>query len=72
VLGPIDSNPAVAVTTGPAPYFFVVDQRRLGRGNGGGPTRGQILRVNPFGLPANGYLPIYEDYTRSGNKFPIQ
>ena len=32
-------------TTRPAPFFFVVDQRRLGRGQGGGPTRGQLLRV---------------------------
>jgi hypothetical protein len=72
VLGPIDSNQESKVTPGPAPYFFVVDQRRLGRGQGGGPTRGQIIRVNPFGLAANGYLPIYEDYSRSGNLFPIQ
>jgi hypothetical protein len=72
LLGPIDSPQEAKVTPGPAPYFFVVDQRRLGRGQGGGPTRGQIVRVNPFGLQANGYLPIYEDYQRSGNRFPIQ
>jgi hypothetical protein len=72
VLGPIDSNQDMAITAGPAPFFFVVDQRRLGRGQGGGPTRGQIVRVNPFGLVANGYLPVYEDYGRSGGLFPIQ
>ena len=54
------------------PFFFVVDQRRLGTGQGGGPTRGQIVRVKPFGLAANGYLPVYEDYTASGGLFPIQ
>ena len=30
------------------------------------------MRVNPFGLVANGYLPVYEDYARSGALFPIQ
>ena len=58
------------MTPGPAPYFFVVDQRRLGRGQGGGPTRGQIVRVNPFGLAANGYLPIYEDYIAQRQPVP--
>jgi hypothetical protein len=74
VLGPIDSNQQAMVTTNAAPYFFVVDQRRLGRGQGGGATRGQIVRVNPFGLATtnNGYLPVYEDYQRSGGLFPIQ
>jgi hypothetical protein len=73
VLSPIDSNPATTVTTKPAPFFFVVDQRRLGRGQGGGPTRGQIVRVNPFGQPTNiGFLPSYEDYQRSSGLFPIQ
>jgi hypothetical protein len=57
----------------PVPFFFVVDQRRLGTGQGGGATRGQILRVNPFGQPTTvGYLPSYEDYQRSGGLFPIQ
>ena len=61
------------MTPGPAPFFFVVDQRRLGRGQGGGPTRGQIVRVSPFGLRGHtGFLPIYEDYSRSGGLFPIQ
>jgi hypothetical protein len=74
VLSPIDSNPQAAVlVTKPAPFFFVVDQRRLGAGQGGGPTRGQIVRVNPFGQATSvGYLPAYEDYSRSGGLFPIQ
>ena len=57
-----------------APYFFVVDQRRLGRGQGGGATRGQIVRVNPFGQPTSigGFLPTYEDYMRTNGLFPIQ
>ncbi len=74
LLGPIDSNPSeMVMSVKAAPFFFVVDQRRLGRGQGGGPTRGQIVRVNPFGLATtNGYLPIYEDYQRSSGLFPIQ
>jgi hypothetical protein len=73
VLSPIDSNQVSTVTMKPVPFFFVVDQRRLGTGQGGGPTRGQILRVNPFGQPTTvGYLPAYEDYQRSGGLFPIQ
>jgi hypothetical protein len=73
VLGPIDSNRADMITDKAAPFFFVVDQRRLGTGQGGGPTRGQIVRVNPFGLAAtNGYLPVYEDYHASNGLFPIQ
>jgi hypothetical protein len=72
VLGPIDSTRLDMLTTKAAPYFFVVDQRRLGTGQGGGPTRGQIVRVNPFGLAANGYLPVYEDYHTSNGLFPIQ
>ena len=54
VVGPADS--LAQVTTGtptpPAyevPYLFVVDQHRLGREQGGGPTRGQLLRINPLG-----------------------
>lgn len=74
VLGPVDSNPASNVMVSqPAPFFFVVDQRRLGTGQGGGPTRGQIVRVSPFGFPTTvGFLPTYEDYQRSGGLFPIQ
>jgi hypothetical protein len=80
VLGPIDSLPQ---TTSPppsyeAPYLFVVDQRRLGRSQGGGPTRGQLVRINPVGFSVTigtapaGLQPVYEDYTKSGNLFPIQ
>jgi hypothetical protein len=74
VLGPVDSIPKEAVAATPAAnYFFVVDQRRLGRSQGGGPTRGQIVRVSPVGYStSNGNQPIYEDYTRSGGLFPIQ
>jgi len=79
VLGPIDSLPQTAGTTPlfEAPYLFVVDQRRLGRAQGGGPTRGQLVRINPIGYSvtignAMGVQPTYEDYTRSGNLFPIQ
>ena len=79
ILGPIDSNNAATNVTTAAPYFFVVDQRRLGRGQGGGATRGQIVRVNPFGQPTaaitgttTGLLPTYEDYMRTGGLFPIQ
>jgi hypothetical protein len=73
VLGPFDSRAMGTMAGTPAPYLFVVDQRRLGRGQGGGPTRGQIVRVNPFGLASsNGNSPIYEDFQRSGGQFPIQ
>jgi hypothetical protein len=73
VLGPFDSIPKDAVNAAAANYFFVVDQRRLGRSQGGGPTRGQIVRVSPFGLSdSNGSQPIFEDYQRSGGLFPIQ
>ncbi|HVV49775.1 MAG TPA: hypothetical protein VHO06_08960, partial [Polyangia bacterium] len=83
ILGPVDS--LAQVTTGTAvppaseaPYLFVVDQRRLGLEQGGGPTRGQLLRINPFGFQSTvgsaqtGYQPIFEDYTASGGLFPIQ
>ncbi len=82
VVGPVDS--ITQLTTGSpaaplyeAPYLFVVDQRRLGREQGGGPTRGQLLRINPFGYTSTvntvtGYQPIFEDYTASGGLFPIQ
>ena len=56
-----------------APYLMVVDQRRLGRGQGGGPTRGQLLRINPFGYAATyGYQPWFEDFQHSNSLFPIQ
>jgi hypothetical protein len=83
IVGPVDS--LGQVTTGTpappgyeAPYLFVVDQRRLGGSQGGGPTRGQLLRINPFGYAATvgsaptGYQPIFEDYNTSGGLFPIQ
>jgi hypothetical protein len=55
-----------------------VDQHRLGRAQGGGPTRGQLLRINPVsyavtvGSAPTGYQPIFEDYNASGGLFPIQ
>jgi hypothetical protein len=73
VLGPIDARAAVANNTFEAPYLFIVDQRRLGRGQGGGPTRGQLLRIQPAGFEgAKGLQPIVEDFQRSGGVFPIQ
>ncbi|HVZ87609.1 MAG TPA: hypothetical protein VHG72_11615 [Polyangia bacterium] len=80
MLGPVDSLTQTtpgAVDTAEAPYLFVVDQRRLGLEQGGGPTRGQLLRINPFGYTSTvgsftGYQPIFEDYTASGGLFPIQ
>ena len=82
VLGPVDSQAQVTSGTAPfsneAPYLFVVDQRRLGLSQGGGPTRGQLLRINPFtynvsiGVSPASYLPIFEDYNASGGLFPIQ
>jgi hypothetical protein len=79
MLGPFDSNlasnPAGTPTT-EAPYLFVVDQRRLGRSQGGGPTRGQLLRIHPRGYaitaPVPGYQPWFEDLNHSANLFPIQ
>ncbi len=82
VIGPVDS--LAQVTTGvatpayEAPYLFVVDQRRLGGSQGGGPTRGQLVRINPFGYTSSvgsaptGYQPIFDDYNASGGLFPIQ
>ena len=68
-------GPFTAVTSG-VPYLFVVDQRRLGLSQGGGPTRGQLLRINPRGelvtSPAPGAEPWYEDLNHSANLFPIQ
>jgi hypothetical protein len=77
VLGPFDSNPQTDTSsTGEVPYLFVVDQRRLGRSQGGGPTRGQLLRIHPRGFPVSspvaGAQPWYEDLSHSANLFPIQ
>jgi hypothetical protein len=83
VIGPVDSLAQVTSGTPPAPlyeapYVFVVDQHRLGREQGGGPTRGQLLRINPLGYASTvgsaptGYQPIFEDYNASGGLFPIQ
>jgi hypothetical protein len=73
VLGPFDAanQPMTEV-----PYLFVVDQRRLGRTQGGGPTRGQLLRIHPRGfavsVPTTGNQPWFEDLSHSQNQFPIQ
>jgi hypothetical protein len=82
VLGPVDSlaqvTTGIATPTYEVPYLFVVDQHRLGREQGGGPTRGQLLRINPLGYSVTigsapvGYQPIFEDYNASGGLFPIQ
>jgi hypothetical protein len=77
VLGPIDSSPQDGSVSSEVPYLFVVDQRRLGVGLGGGPTRGQLLRIHPRGqlstlTSTQGLLPIFDDYTRSGGLFPVQ
>ncbi|HEY5088412.1 MAG TPA: hypothetical protein VIK30_00500, partial [Polyangia bacterium] len=82
VLGPVDSQTQVQGVNTPVgyseqPYLFVVDARRLGRGQGGGPTRGQLLRIHPVGFTssvglATGLQPIFQDYTASGGLFPIQ
>jgi hypothetical protein len=73
VLGPIDAPLTATLGKYEAPYLFIVDQRRLGRGQGGGPTRGQLLRIQPAGFEgAKGLQPIVEDFQRSGGIFPIQ
>jgi hypothetical protein len=81
VVGPVDSQTQLTGTPPPGfaeqPYLFVVDQRRLGREQGGGPTRGQFLRIHPLGYTssigvATGYQPIFQDYTASNGVFPIQ
>jgi hypothetical protein len=73
VLGPFDSRAtAMPASTYEAPYLFVVDQRRLGRGTGGGATRGQLVRINPIFDTSKGFQPIAEDFQRSGGLFPIQ
>jgi hypothetical protein len=75
-LGPVDALPQQANDyVGEVPYLFVVDQRRLGRTQGGGPTRGQLLRIHPLGFRVAvppGLQPWYEDFQHSGNLFPIQ
>jgi hypothetical protein len=77
LLGPFDAaNPTTGKLTAEVPYLFVVDQRRLGRSQGGGPTRGQLLRIHPMGYqvptPVTGYAPWFEDQSHSQNLFPIQ
>jgi hypothetical protein len=78
VLGPMTAATQTNDTAmGEVPYVFVVDQRRLGAGLGGGPTRGQLLRIDPRGYSstlttAGGNQPIYDDYTRSNSLFPVQ
>jgi hypothetical protein len=75
-LGPVDSLPQSGENyVGEVPYLFVVDQRRLGRTQGGGPTRGQLLRIHPLGYQVptpKGLQPWYEDFAHSGDTFPIQ
>jgi hypothetical protein len=77
VVGPVDSQPQTESSGFEAPYLFVVDRRRVGGGQAGGSTRGQVVRIHPFegGAQvgtATGFQPIYEDYNRSGGLFPIQ
>lgn len=78
VLGPFDAQAPSATNPNQAdvPYLFVVDQLRLGRTAGGGRTRGQLLRIQPRGQaitsPTAGSQPWFEDFTRSGELFPIQ
>jgi hypothetical protein len=81
VLGPFNANTTATTaggitTTAEVPYLFVVDQRRLGRTQGGGPTRGQLLRIHPLGFaistPVAGSQPWFEDLSHSNNLFPIQ
>lgn len=78
VVGPIlvgpNSTTAGASNPDRVPYLFVVDQRRLGRSQGGGPTRGQLLRIHPLGLAdTNGaHEAWFEDLSHSNNEFPMQ
>ena len=81
VYGPIDALAQMTPFTGTQTeerYLFVVDQRRLGRSQGGAPTRGQLLRIHPLGYSTTvgsaptGSQPIFEDYNASGGLFPIQ
>ena len=72
VLGPIDSNPA-STCHGQSRRRRSSSSSTSGAsepGRAGGPTRGQIVRVNPFGLATNGYLPVYEDYHAQRRAFP--
>jgi hypothetical protein len=75
-LGPVDALPQSGQNyVGELPYLFVVDQRSLGRTQGGGPTRGQLLRIHPLGytVPSpQGYQPTYQDQAMSVNTFPIR
>ncbi len=77
VYGPIDAQTQTSDLTSEQRYLFVVDQRRLGRAQGGAATRGQLLRIHPLGYSvtvgaATGTQPIFQDYTTSGGVFPIQ
>lgn len=78
VVGPILVGPNTTTMDMPnpslVPYLFVVDQRRLGRSQGGGPTRGQLLRIHPLGLAdTNGaHEAWFEDLSHSNNEFPMQ
>jgi hypothetical protein len=79
VLSPFNANVETGSPGSPTnevPYLFVVDQRRLGRSQGGGPTRGQLLRIHPRGapitVPVAGQAPWFEDLSHSANLFPIQ
>jgi len=81
LVGPLDSNPgtadqqkAQADNSFERPYVFVVDRRRAGTSQSGGPTRGQILRINPLTtIPGiNGLEPAFDDHSRSNNLFPIE
>ncbi|HXU64085.1 MAG TPA: hypothetical protein VN962_20440 [Polyangia bacterium] len=81
VYGPIDAMTQMTpftMTQTEERYLFVVDQRRLGRSQGGAPTRGQLLRIHPLGYSTTvgssptGSQPIFQDYNASGGLFPIQ
>jgi hypothetical protein len=76
VLGPNDATAPPAGFTNDVPYLFIVDQRRLGRTQGSGAARGQLLRIHPRGLaltsPVVGAQPVVEDFNKSGELFPVQ
>ena len=78
MVGPVDSQTQAADTmmTHELPFLFVIDQRRLGRASAGvGPTRGQVLRINPRRATtsnANSLVPIYDDPASTNNLWPIQ
>jgi hypothetical protein len=75
VVGPFDAQvPSETAPDAPdVPYLFVVDQLRISRT---GRTRGQLLRIQPRGqavtVPSVGSQPWYEDFSHSGELFPIQ